>query len=214
MICPRCREHYKWHETRCPNCQVDLVEHLPGESPEELNLVSVFHTSDAGLLPLAELALEGAHIEYLVRRAKTMLETAYRQPNTDFQTPVDPAEILVRAADAAQARDLLVDLENPAAVAASSLEPTPAEWEKTPVPNVQLIDAANGIAFGRITEEQFQQLQDRLEENDAHEDGYFISDSTIEMLEDAEVDRTVTSMLRTALGDREGLQVKWQREKE
>jgi len=191
---------------------VPLVTHLPGETaPEEQDLVSVFEARDAGVLPLAELALQNSHIEYLVRRANTPLNVAYRQPTTDFQSSGGVAEILVRAADAVRARDLVVELENPGTAPDLIEDPKDGEWERSSEPNVELVDADANRPIGRLTEEQFQQLDARLEPDAAYEDSYYVGPSTLELLEDGEVDPAVIEMLRTALGSRNGMQVRWTR---
>ena len=67
-VCPNCGERYKWYEAECPNCHVALVD-----APEEqerlrgLKLTVVFTTSEPGLVPLANMALDQRGIEYVTR---------------------------------------------------------------------------------------------------------------------------------------------------
>jgi len=207
MICPQCHRRYKWYETTCPDDGTALVEESDPEKP--LDLVSVFTTKESGLLPLAEIALKGEHIEYIIHVGAPSVPMFTRHASPDLNYPVDATQIIVRREDAQRAHDLLVDLENAGPVETSTLEPTPAEWEQAPEGNVELIDSDSKDPIGRVTEEQLQQLIDALEEDADSPDEYYIGAGTIDLLEDQKVDPAVIAMLRKALGEREGMQVRW-----
>lgn len=71
MICPECRAEYREGFTVCADCRVDLVTALP-QAPEhsderpDMELVTVFDSTNPALIGIAKTVLEGAGIEFLV----------------------------------------------------------------------------------------------------------------------------------------------------
>jgi processive 1,2-diacylglycerol beta-glucosyltransferase len=76
---------------------------------------------------------------------------------------------------------------------------------------VELHDAERGTRLGTITEEQLKFLADALEEESISDNDYYISGDTIEMLETDGGDADLIAILRRALGDREGIDIRWSR---
>lgn len=76
---------------------------------------------------------------------------------------------------------------------------------------IELHDAERGTRLGTISDEQLQFLVDALEEESLTDKDYYISADTIDMLEEDGADRDLLSMLRTALGGREGVDIRWTR---
>lgn len=76
---------------------------------------------------------------------------------------------------------------------------------------IQLYDVALDTPIGNITEVELQLLLDQLEEESAADQDYYISAPTIDMLEENGADSNLVDMLRTALGGREGFDVRWTR---
>ncbi|MCI0686586.1 MAG: CoA transferase [Sporichthyaceae bacterium] len=74
----------------------------------------------------------------------------------------------------------------------------------------QLIDTADGRVLGTLTDEQFQELTDALEEESLDDRDYYLNVDTVDMLEDQAVDEGLVKLLRTALGDRDEIDVSWQ----
>ena len=110
MQCPNCGDEFPWYETVCPTCNVDLVERLPGPHPTpDAELVPVFTTGDAGLIPLVKSLLEGETIEYLVR-GEGVQDLFGAGRIGGFSYVAGPVEFWVRADDAARARALLEGL--------------------------------------------------------------------------------------------------------
>lgn len=224
MYCPVCLTQYAFFEKRCTRCNVDLVE---GDAPQsgpvmfaasvdqpeessgqpETKLVSVFKTSDPGVLPLATMALESEGVEYFIRnfgKADSLQWMMSQDPTTRPMV----VEIVVGSDVAAKARDLLTDLEGPlppmpaadVALASSLASPEP--------PNVTLEDAVTATAIGAITESQLQEITTRLEEDGPHE--YFITGETVDMLQEAGVDTGLVDLLRGAVGaDGSGRAIRW-----
>jgi|RhiMetdeSRZDD1v2_1073273.scaffolds.fasta_scaffold115443_2 hypothetical protein len=74
----------------------------------------------------------------------------------------------------------------------------------------QLIDAADGRVLGTLSDEQFQELADSLEEESLDDRDYYLNVDTVDLLEAQNVDRDLVALLRTALGDRDEMDVNWQ----
>ena len=77
--------------------------------------------------------------------------------------------------------------------------------------NVQLHDADTNQPLGEITEDELQFLFDELERESDSDDDFFIDAATIEMLEDAKAPAHVVELLKKAVGNGEGVEVRWKR---
>jgi processive 1,2-diacylglycerol beta-glucosyltransferase len=77
---------------------------------------------------------------------------------------------------------------------------------------IELHDAERGTRLGTISDDQLQFLIDALEEESSTDKDYYISADTIAMLEEDGADRQLVSLLRSALGGREGVDIRWSRE--
>jgi len=73
----------------------------------------------------------------------------------------------------------------------------------------QLIDAADGRVLGTVSDEQFQELADSLEEESLDDRDYYLNVDTVDLLEAQNVDQDLVALLRTALGDRDEMDVNW-----
>ena len=76
---------------------------------------------------------------------------------------------------------------------------------------VQLYDDQSGDLIGTITEEQLKYLIDQLEEEDSEDRNYYIDRTTLEWFEENAVDPGMEAMLRQAMGDRSGMDIRWKR---
>ena len=74
----------------------------------------------------------------------------------------------------------------------------------------QLIDAADGRVLGTVSDEQFQELADALEEESLDDRDYYVNVDTVDMLEEQGVDRNMVALLRAALDDRNEMDIIWQ----
>jgi hypothetical protein len=66
MYCPICRGEFRAGYTHCDECDVDLVEVLPEEDPDE-SMVPVLQTSDTFLLSITRSALDNEGIPFVVQ---------------------------------------------------------------------------------------------------------------------------------------------------
>lgn len=76
---------------------------------------------------------------------------------------------------------------------------------------IELHDAERGTPLGTISDEQLQFLVDALEEETLADKDYYISADTIDMLEEDGADRQLLTLLRSALGGRDGVDIRWTR---
>jgi hypothetical protein len=76
---------------------------------------------------------------------------------------------------------------------------------------VELRDAERDTQLGTITEHQLKFLIDELEEESMGDNDYYITADTIEMFEADGADADLVGLLRRALGNREGIDIRWSR---
>ncbi len=76
---------------------------------------------------------------------------------------------------------------------------------------ITLYDNDSGAALGDITESDLQFLIDNLEEETPDDQDYYLRPQTVAMLGERGGSAALVTLLRTALGDREGVEIRWQR---
>jgi processive 1,2-diacylglycerol beta-glucosyltransferase len=77
---------------------------------------------------------------------------------------------------------------------------------------IRLIDNESGQPIGTISEGQLRILMNQLEEEDSEDHDYYIDGGTLDWFEDERIDSALTTLLRKALGSREGMEIRWARE--
>jgi hypothetical protein len=75
---------------------------------------------------------------------------------------------------------------------------------------INLHDASTNTLIGTISEEQLQQIVTALEEESVEDRDYYINRATVDLLEQRGADASLVGVLRTALGDREEMDIRWQ----
>jgi hypothetical protein len=112
MFCPECNVEYEPWMKECADCLVPLVEELPQEnSPEMLELVTVFATGNPALLAIAKSILAQAGIIYLAKGEG--LQDLFAAGSIGGYNPaLGPVEIQVAAENEHEARALLQELQN------------------------------------------------------------------------------------------------------
>ena len=65
--------------------------------------------------------------------------------------------------------------------------------------------------LGTISQEQFQFMQDQLEEESLRDRDYYINAPTIDMFEQRGADAQLLALLRQALGNRDDMEIVWRR---
>ena len=76
---------------------------------------------------------------------------------------------------------------------------------------VQIFDKQSGTDLGSISDEQFQFLADRLEEESEQDEDYYLNRTTVDFLEGEGAAPELIALLRRALGDREEAEIRWSR---
>jgi len=177
-------------------------------------LVMVFETADPALLPLASATLDAASIDYGFRPAAGQFPVVFGHPAA-FVDADGAVEIVVRSADADRARDLLADLEQVergaplrAAAPVAPSAPAAANGPQT----ITLTEAGSSAFVGRITEGQLRCLVGALEGESSDDRDYYIDSATIDLLASTGADADLVTLLRRALGSREGFEIAWARE--
>jgi hypothetical protein len=209
MRCPICGEQYAFFETRCTRCNVALVaedDENTGASPATNrptgDLVAVFKTDDAGLLPLAELALRDEGIPYMLNRTQRGVDNMSWALSLPPTIRTWPMQVLVQESVAAKARSVLADLQQ-----ATPAELTVPVAEGSVSAPIHLETADTNTEVGAITDDDLQELTSHLEEEAPQE--YFVDRNTIELLEQAHVNAGLVDLLRRAIGDGEGRPIRW-----
>jgi processive 1,2-diacylglycerol beta-glucosyltransferase len=77
---------------------------------------------------------------------------------------------------------------------------------------VRLVDTESGQAVGTISDEQLEYLQAQLEEESPEDRDYWFDAASLDILEEAGADPALLTVLRTALGDREEMELRWERD--
>jgi hypothetical protein len=76
---------------------------------------------------------------------------------------------------------------------------------------IDLYNNSTNQLIGSITDAELQLLIDRLEEESATDQDYYITADTIEMLADGQATEHLLQLLRQAVGSNEGVEIRWQR---
>lgn len=86
-----------------------------------------------------------------------------------------------------------------------------AACRSSPIVAVRVFDFATDQMIGVLTEEQFQFLQEHLEAEDADDHDYYLNRATLDGLAQQGGDPSVIGVLRSAMGSREEMDIRWQR---
>ena len=76
---------------------------------------------------------------------------------------------------------------------------------------ITLHDNDSGAALGEISESDLQFLIDHLEEETSDDRDYYLRPETVALLEERGASAALIELLRAAMGDREGVEIRWQR---
>jgi processive 1,2-diacylglycerol beta-glucosyltransferase len=76
---------------------------------------------------------------------------------------------------------------------------------------IDLYDNDTNQLIGSITEADLQVLVDGLEEESATDQDYYINSATISLLGDGRATDHLLNLLRSALGSKDGMEIRWER---
>lgn len=77
---------------------------------------------------------------------------------------------------------------------------------------IKLYDNETGSPLGNLSEEQLRFLVDQLEEESTSDRDYYINRATLDSFERNGADGALMEILRTAMGERDEMEVRWSRE--
>ena len=76
---------------------------------------------------------------------------------------------------------------------------------------IQLFNKETGVRLGEISEAELKFLRGQMEEESLDDKDYYLNAEMIEMLESGGADAALLGLLRNALGDKEDLEIRWER---
>lgn len=76
---------------------------------------------------------------------------------------------------------------------------------------IDLFDQDSGALLGSITETELQLLVDSLEEESTTDHAYYVEAATIDLLGDGRATDHLLHLLKTAIGTRDGVDIRWAR---
>ena len=108
MFCPKCGDEFRAGFTRCPDCDVHLVEKPPPSvSHDPFEMVTVLETGDQSLVAVAKSVLEGAGIPCIARNERLQNLFGWGTIGTGFNAAMGPIRLQVLQKDAEVAKQLL-----------------------------------------------------------------------------------------------------------
>ncbi len=112
MFCPQCTTEYPAGVTRCPSCDVELVDEPPAgpAEPEWVDLVTVLETGDPSLLLVAKSLLDAEHIRSFAEGVDVQ-ESLGAGRIAEADIPMGPGRLRVHPEDVEAARELLQSLQ-------------------------------------------------------------------------------------------------------
>lgn len=116
MFCPVCRSEYRDGFVKCSDCEIELVSSLPAPVEEPgVELVKVFETGEASLIPVVKSLLDDAGIDFSTRGEPIQDLFGWGRFGTGLNYVVGPVEFLVREEEASDAAELLSHMADPLA---------------------------------------------------------------------------------------------------
>jgi hypothetical protein len=76
---------------------------------------------------------------------------------------------------------------------------------------IDLYNADTNALIGSITDQDLKVLVDALEEESSEDQDYYITAETIDVIGDGKATEHLLTLLRKALGEAEGVEIRWQR---
>jgi processive 1,2-diacylglycerol beta-glucosyltransferase len=73
---------------------------------------------------------------------------------------------------------------------------------------IRIYNSDTGEPVGEINEEQLEFLIEQLEEESEEDESYYVDNSTIDYLEENGADDELIALLRRALGEEDGVEIK------
>ena len=75
----------------------------------------------------------------------------------------------------------------------------------------RLYNKQSGALLGTVSDADIKVLVDQLEEEDLGDDDYFMDLDTVDIIESAGASEGIVKLLRNAIGDGEGIDIRWEK---
>ena len=75
----------------------------------------------------------------------------------------------------------------------------------------KLYDKESGALLGDVSEDDIEKLVEQLEEEDSRDQDYYVNVDTIDLLEESGASHALVSMLRKAVGDADGIEIRYEK---
>jgi hypothetical protein len=75
----------------------------------------------------------------------------------------------------------------------------------------RLYNKQSGALLGTVSDADIKVLVDQLEEEDLGDDDYFMDLDTVDIIESAGASAAIVKLLRDAIGDGEGIDIRWEK---
>jgi hypothetical protein len=76
----------------------------------------------------------------------------------------------------------------------------------------KIYDVESGDLIGTVTATELQFLIDQLEEEDSEDRDYYVDRASLDWFEEQGADPALMAPLRQALGSREGMDIRWEKD--
>ena len=75
----------------------------------------------------------------------------------------------------------------------------------------RIYNKQTGALLGTVSDADIKVLIDQLEEEDLGDDDYFMDLDTVDIIESAGASQTMVKLLRDAIGNGEGIDIRWEK---
>jgi hypothetical protein len=110
MICPQCDSEYRDGYTHCASCDVALIEPVVEVAEPQMDLVKVYESGNAAIIPVVESLFDDAQIEYMVKNETIQDMIGGGRLGVSYNIALGPVYFFVRADDADEARAIVDSL--------------------------------------------------------------------------------------------------------
>jgi hypothetical protein len=110
MICPQCDSEYRDGYTQCASCDVALIEPVVQAAQPQIELVKVYESGNAAIIPLVESLFDDAAIEYMVKNETIQDMIGGGRLGVSYNFLLGPVYFFVHPDDADEARAIVATL--------------------------------------------------------------------------------------------------------
>jgi hypothetical protein len=94
MFCPKCKSKYREGFNICADCGTELIEELPIEKFEYVELTTIAETNNLGLIALAKSILDSEGIKYYINDMLSYIPGCTQQIRVPISDAINAKELL------------------------------------------------------------------------------------------------------------------------